>query len=34
MLAAVLELALVNQIAVIVSDRALALKRAVDKVAL
>ena len=34
MLTAVLELALVNQIAVIVSDRALALKRAVDKVAL
>ena len=34
MLVAVLELALVNQIAVIVSDRALALKRAVDKVSL
>lgn len=34
MLAAVLELALVNKIAVIVSDRSLALKRAVDKVAL
>lgn len=33
-LAAVLELALVNKIAVIVSDRSLALKRAVDKVAL
>jgi hypothetical protein len=34
MLAAVLELALVNQIAVIVSDRALALKRAIGKVSL